>query len=338
MKALAFLLTALVAAGGALMLVDGKAPAPSSTVKKTERDPAMAELSRLVGGIWVNDNPKFVIENRYEWGFGGTAIRGIGIVGKGSPHESQNESILGWDPVGKSVFYLDCHGGNTVYNGTVSKGESGLVFEFATVVGPPSKWREEARFTDADTLEFTIYGEKEGKWSPVHSEVLKRTSGETGPGKIVTEGVIDAPVDLVWAALCTGEGLKSWNVAHADVDLKVGGLMRTHYDPKGHIGDPNTIENTILSFEPNRMISIRVTNPPATFPFKNAIKSVWQVIHFEPIGPAQTRLRITGMGYGEDEESRKLRAFFDKGNAFTLKKLQGKFAARPATSPPANPG
>ena len=81
----------------------------------------------------------------------------------------------------------------------------------------------------------------------------------------------------VWAALCTKEGLESWNVAHADVDLKVGGKMLTHYDPKGKLGDPNTIENLILSFEPRRMLSIKVGHCPEKFPFKNAIKTVWQV-------------------------------------------------------------
>ena len=33
-------------------------------------------------------------------------------------------------------------------------------------------------------------------------------------------------------------------------------------------------------------------------------------------------------GYGDDEESQKLRGFFDRGNAYTLKKLQEKFAAK----------
>ena len=55
-------------------------------------------------------------------------------------------------------------------------------------------------------------------------------------------------------------------MAHADVDLKVGGKMLTHYDPKGRIGDPDTIENTILSFEPKRMLSIKVANPAGEVP------------------------------------------------------------------------
>ena len=65
---------------------------------------------------------------------------------------------------------------------------------------------------------------------------------------------------------------------------------------------------------------------------------MWQVLHFEPLGPNRTRLQIIGLGYGSDEESKKLRGFFDKGNAYTLKKLQEKFAAKPPSSKPANQG
>ena len=57
---------------------------------------------------------------------------------------------------------------------------------------------------------------------------------------------------------------------------------------------------------------------------------MWTVIYFEDAGPSLTRLRIVGTGYGDDEESRKLRSFFEKGNAYTLKKLQEKFAPKDA--------
>jgi uncharacterized protein YndB with AHSA1/START domain len=304
-------------------------PASSGSAQASVKtDPVMVELSRLAGGAWCNDDPLFRIENRYEWAFGGTAIRGSGLIGKGSPTEVRTESFLGWDPVGKSVFYLDCHGGTSVYQGTVKKDGDDLIFEFATMVGQPSRWREVARFTDDNTLAFTMYRDREGKWSPAFSQVLKRKTRETSQDRLVTEGVVEAPIEAVWAALCTKEGLESWNVAHAEVDLRVGGLMRTHYDPKGQIGDPNTIENRILSLEPLRMLSIQVAKPPEKFPFKTSIKSVWQVIHFEPVGPTRTSVKIVGLGYSTDPESTKLREFFDKGNAYTLKKLQERFTAK----------
>ena len=151
---------------------------------------------------------------------------------------------------------------------------------------------------------------------------------EVAKDRLVTEGVIEAPVDAVWAAFTTKEGQESWNVAHAEIELKTGGKMRTHYDPMGHIGDPNTIENTILCFEPEHMLAIQVTKPPEKLPFQNAIKKMWTVIYLEDVGPARTRLRVVGIGYGDDDESRKLREFFNRGNAYTLKKLQEKFTGK----------
>ena len=86
--------------------------------------------------------PKFVVEIRYEWAFGKKAIRGLGVTGKGGPRETPIEAILGQDPVNKTVYYLDCHGGDNVFKGTVKLEGEDLVFEFATIIGKPAKWRE----------------------------------------------------------------------------------------------------------------------------------------------------------------------------------------------------
>jgi len=288
----------------------------------------MAKLSQLVGGTWVNTDPKFVVEFCYDWAFDNKAIRGLGVLGKGGPREEQAEAIIGLDTANKTVYYLDCHGGKSVYQGTVGLNGEDLVFEFATVVGAPAKWREVLRFTDRDTMQFTIFGEKEGKWVSVVEQTSKRKPADAAKDQLVTEGVVEAPVDAVWTAFTTKDGQESWNVAHAEIELKIGGKMRTHYDPMGHIGDPNTIENTILCFEPKRLLAIQVTKPPEKLPLKNAIQKMWTVIHFEEAGPTCTRLRIVGVGYGDDAESHKLREFFSRGNAYTLKKLQEKLAAK----------
>jgi uncharacterized protein YndB with AHSA1/START domain len=301
---------------------------PSSAADKT-----IAKLSQLIGGTWVNTNPKFVVEFRYHWAFDKKAIRGVGVLGKGGPHEQRGEAILGWDTVNKTVYYLDCHGGSTVYKGTVKRDGEDLVFDFATIVGAPARWREVLRFPDQDTMQLTIFSEKEGKFVPVVEQTSKRRKSEVEKDQLVTEGVITAPIDAVWAAFTTKEGQESWNVAHAEIELKTGGKMRTHYNPMGHIGDPDTIENTILCFEPKCMLAIQVTKPPQKFPFKDAVKKMWTVIHLEDIGPACTRLRIVGTGYDDDDESGKLREFFNRGNAYTLRKLQEKFANKNKTAP-----
>lgn len=145
-------------------------------------------------------------------------------------------------------------------------------------------------------------------------------------GPLVHEGVVDAPPSQVWAAYTTSAGLRSWMAPVADIDLRIGGRMKTNYNAKGTLDDPQAIENTILAFEPERMLSIKVSAPPAGFPFPNAVQKMWSVIYFQPEAGGRTRVRAVSLGFGPDEESQKMRAFFDKGNAQTLGQLQKRFA------------
>jgi len=144
--------------------------------------------------------------------------------------------------------------------------------------------------------------------------------------RLVHEGLVNAPLDQVWAAFTTKAGLESWMVAHAEIELKIGGTMKTQYDPKGTTDDAKAIANTILSYEPMRMLSFKVTKAPQGFPFPNAIIRMWTVIYFEAQGEKATRVREISMGFGEDDESSKMREFFNRGNAATMEHLQKRFA------------
>ena len=162
--------------------------------------------------------------------------------------------------------------------------------------------------------------------------ILAQKAAETkaSSNRLVHEGIVNGPLDQVWAAYTTKAGLESWMVAHAEIELKIGGTMKTQYDPKGTTEDPKAIVNTILSLEPMRMLSFKVTKAPQGFPFPNAITNMWTVVHFEAQGEKATRVREICMGFSEDDESRKMREFFNRGNAITLKTLQMRFAAKAA--------
>jgi uncharacterized protein YndB with AHSA1/START domain len=141
----------------------------------------------------------------------------------------------------------------------------------------------------------------------------------------VNEGVVDAPVLAVWKVWSTAEGFKAVGVAKAEMEFRIGGLIRSHYSATGVIGDDGTIENRILAYEPPRMLAIRIDRPPKSFPFKEAWKKTWTVITLTDIGENRTHLRIASMGFGSDEESMALRRFFERGNAATIKMLQAHF-------------
>jgi len=141
----------------------------------------------------------------------------------------------------------------------------------------------------------------------------------------VNEGVINAPIQEVWKVFSTSEGYKALGPALAEVDLRIGGTIRSRYRADGPLGDAETIENVILAYEPPTMIATRIQKPPASFPFKEAWKKTWTVMTLIPIDNTHTRLRGASLGYGTDEESRAMRAFFERGNQQTIESLQKHF-------------
>lgn len=142
----------------------------------------------------------------------------------------------------------------------------------------------------------------------------------------VNEGIIPAPIEEVWKVFSTAEGYKALGPALADIDLRVGGTIRSRYRADGALGDAETIENVILAYEPPTMIALRIKKPPATFPFERAWMKPWTVMTLTPV-EGGTHLRVASLGYGTDEESVAMRRFFETGNQQTIETLREHFGA-----------
>ena len=134
----------------------------------------------------------------------------------------------------------------------------------------------------------------------------------------VTEGFINTSPAEVWKIFTTAEGYKQTGAAQAAVELAIGGTIRTHYDPKGRLGDAKTIVNEILAYEPERMLAMRIKQAPADFPYPDAIAGTWTVIYLTPAGDNMTQVRIIGLGYTDQPQSQAMRKFFAEGNRWTL--------------------
>jgi uncharacterized protein YndB with AHSA1/START domain len=161
--------------------------------------------------------------------------------------------------------------------------------------------------------------------SPLFPQAAIQEAAVLPPGDSLSfaqEAVIQAPVAAVWKVWSTSAGYKQTGVAQAEVDLRIGGLIRSRYGAEGQLGDEETIENRILAYEPERMIAFRIDRPPKSFPFKEAWKTTWFVITLTDLGAGQTHIRAASMGFGTDGESMKMRKFFEDGNASTLRVLQ----------------
>ena len=137
-------------------------------------DPAMDMAGKLVGGTWITVGD-FHAEFKYEWRIKGKALRGVGIIAKGTKEEMPSEALYGWDAEKKKVYYMDFHGASTVYKGECSLVDNKFVIDFMGLVGDTGHYMSDTVFTDTDTFIGTIYSfGKDGKPVKLHSLTFKR--------------------------------------------------------------------------------------------------------------------------------------------------------------------
>ena len=137
---------------------------------------------------------------------------------------------------------------------------------------------------------------------------------------LVTEGVVNAPIEKVWKAFTDKSVIEQWMVAKTEFDLKIGATWRTSYSKDSNLNDDTAIHHTILAFDPGRMLSFRTIKPPKGFPYP-AITNTWTVLYLEPVGAARTRVTARMMGFQDDDQGAKMRAFFERGNKMELDAL-----------------
>ena len=152
-----------------------------------------------------------------------------------------------------------------------------------------------------------------------------------GDGRpLIHEAVVDAPASEIWRLIATKDGMESWMVPHADVDFRVGGLVRTNHDRNGAIGDPKTITNRVLAVKPGRMFSLKVAKAPEGFPFATSVEGTWYEVFLIPLSGGRTRFRCVGHGFDDGPLGFAARAFVDRGNIWALQKLEEFVSTREA--------
>jgi uncharacterized protein YndB with AHSA1/START domain len=144
--------------------------------------------------------------------------------------------------------------------------------------------------------------------------------------------VASAPEEI-WRVLTTADGWKSFAVAFAFVEMRVGGIIETSYNPKAQAGDPDNIKNEIVAFVPGRMLAIRCVQAPRNFTHKEEFFRTATVIEITPLeGNKKSRVALTAVGYEKGEAYDELYKKFRWGDAYTLEKLRVRFEPTP---PPA---
>jgi uncharacterized protein YndB with AHSA1/START domain len=140
---------------------------------------------------------------------------------------------------------------------------------------------------------------------------------------------VEAPAADVWDAWTTTEGIRSWAVPVGRIDFRLGGIWESSYNLDARIGDPGNIQNRILAYLPDRMLTIQAVAAPPGFPHRELLSEIFTVIELEALDAARTRVTVSMVGYASGEGFDVLYGHFEKGNAWTLEKLRQRFVEGP---------
>jgi len=147
------------------------------------------------------------------------------------------------------------------------------------------------------------------------------------------EVIINASTSDVWDAFTTSEGYTAWASPFAHIEFGVEGFIESSYELEGELGREGNIRLRILAYIPQRLLVLKTDKAPAGFGSEDMWERLVSVFEFLPTNDDRTRLIVSGIGYGDDEESEQMKAFFVKGNAWSLKALNDRFENGPTDWP-----
>ena len=158
---------------------------------------------------------------------------------------------------------------------------------------------------------------------PESSAITSRVeTTDAGERILIHEVLINASVEDVWRAHTTDAGWALWSSPLVEIDLRVGGTIRTHYDEDAKLGDPGTNTLHIVNYVPRRVLTLKADisqNWPEVL--KQDGDRLTNVILFEELDDNRTRLISYGIGYRDTPEYDNLMKFFISANEQLYGKL-----------------
>lgn len=160
-------------------------------------------------------------------------------------------------------------------------------------------------------------------------EAPKRTTAKTQ--RIDLNIAVNASLKEIWHAWTTNEGVRTFLARKSNVRLEIGGPFELFFSPDSPKGEQGSEDCRVLSYLPMEMISFSWSAPPQ---FAHARgQRTWVVIRFEQLGPAQTRVKLTHLGWDEAkaahpeyiEEWEQVYRYFTEAWASVLESLKQRF-------------
>ena len=135
---------------------------------------------------------------------------------------------------------------------------------------------------------------------------------------------VKAPVDAVWAAWTTTEGVKSFFAPDARVEARVDGPFEIYMNPYAPPGQKGADDMRFLSIQDRKMFTV-TWNAPPHLPEARAQRT-YVTVRLKPVGDNETEVSLHHGGWGDGGQWDQAYAYFDKAWVNVLASLQKRFA------------
>jgi uncharacterized protein YndB with AHSA1/START domain len=153
-------------------------------------------------------------------------------------------------------------------------------------------------------------------------------AADAGPERaILKEAVVAAPIEEVWKAWTTSEGIATFFAPEAVVEPRSGGAFFVHMNPYGAPGMRGADDMRVLAVQENKMISF-TWNAPPHLPETRAQRTL-VIVRLLPVAGNETRVRLTHIGWGDGGQWDQTYAYFDRAWGNVLANLQKRFVEGP---------
>ena len=139
--------------------------------------------------------------------------------------------------------------------------------------------------------------------------------------------LVHAPVEQVWKAWTTTDGVKTFFGPDANIEPRVDGLFEVYMNPLAEPGQKGSDGMRILALEENKLLAFTWNAPPDYPDIRRQRTHV--VVRFESMGAAETLVTLHHDGWGDGGNWDKTFKYFSAAWPNVLKNLQERFDKGP---------
>lgn len=144
---------------------------------------------------------------------------------------------------------------------------------------------------------------------------------------VTKQVVVPAPVESVWRAWTTRDGIVSFMAPEAEIDARVGGAFHIHFNPYGEPGQKGADDMRFMALQAPTMLSFDWNAPPHLAQARQ--QRTFVIVRLKELAPGSTQVTLTHTGWGDGGEWDLTYNYFDRAWGAVLGNLRKRFEQGP---------